>query len=72
MSSDSFQALLAIVGPKTSKQPTRLSDSLSAAERLALTLPFHGTGHSQIFLSYAFRIDKSTVLIIFAGVPDQI
>ena len=61
MSSDSFQALLAFVGPKASKQSTRLSDSLSAAELLALTIRFHATGHSQIFLSYAFRIDKSTV-----------
>ena len=72
MSPESFQALLDIVGPRISKQSTQMRESLSAAERLALTVRYLASGDSQISLSFAFRIGKSTVSNIVAEVSESI
>ena len=61
MSPDRFNHLLSLVEPLIRKSDTRFRKSISASERLALTLRFLATGDSQQTLSYSFRIGKATV-----------
>ena len=61
MSSDRFNHLLSLVEPLIRKSDTRFRKSISASERLALTLRILATGDSQQTLSYSFRIGKATV-----------
>ena len=61
MSPDRFNHLLSLVEPLIRKSDTRFRKSISASERLALTLRILATGDSQQTLSYSFRIGKATV-----------
>ena len=61
MSPESFKYLLNVVGPQISKKDTRFRKSISAAERLCLTLHYLAYGGSQQSLSFSFRIAKSTI-----------
>ena len=79
MSPESFQYLLNIVGPAISKQDTQMRRSISAAERLCLTIHFLAYGCSQQSLSFTYRIGKSTIcgiinetcLAIWNGLQEQ-
>ena len=72
MSPERFDHLLALVGPKIAKKDTSFRKSISAAERLALTLRFLATGDAQQSLSYSFRIGKATVSKIISETCDAI
>ncbi|KAK3908909.1 Protein ALP1-like [Frankliniella fusca] len=61
MNSDMFEALLARVTPLIKKQNTHLRESISAAERLSVTLRHLATGETQESLSLTFRLGQSTI-----------
>ncbi|XP_063586006.1 uncharacterized protein LOC134763464 [Penaeus indicus] len=60
MTQESFNELLAIIGPHIRKDSTHLRKSIPAEERLAMTLRFLATGCSSSELHYTFRCGKST------------
>ncbi|XP_064122533.1 uncharacterized protein LOC135226753 [Macrobrachium nipponense] len=61
MKKDTYHHLLRIIENDITKKDTRFRKSITAAERLALTLRFLGHGDSQAILSIVYRIGKSTV-----------
>ena len=61
MSPERFEHLLSLVGPIISKRNTHLRESISAEQRLVITLRFLSSGDAQQSLSYSFRIGKTTV-----------
>ena len=61
MSPDSFNYLLNVISPVISKQDTRFRKSISAAERMWLTLHYLAYGGRQQSLTFSFRIAKSTI-----------
>ena len=62
MSPDRFNHLLSLVEPLIRKSDTRFRKSISAGERLALTLRFLANGNSQQTLSYSFRVTVSKIV----------
>ena len=56
-----FDHLLSLVKDRIQKQNTRFCKSISAEERLIITLRFLCSGSSQQSLSYAFRHGRSTI-----------
>ena len=72
MSPDRFNHLLSLVKPLIRKPDTRFRKSISASERLALTLRFFATGDSQQTLTYSFRIGRDTVSKIVSETCDAI
>ena len=66
MNPERFDHLLSLVKDKITKENTRFRKSISAEERLVLTLKFFATGMSQQSLRFAFRIGESTVQNILA------
>ena len=61
MSPERFDHLLELVKPIIEKKDTNLRKSIPAAERLAITLRFLGTGDSQQSLSFSYRLGKTAV-----------
>ena len=61
MSPESFDYLLSKVRPHITKQPTKLQEPISPAERLALTIWYLASGDSQQSISFSYRIGKPTV-----------
>ena len=61
MKKDTYHHLLRLIENDITKKDTRFRKSITAAERLALTLRFLGHGDSQAILSIVYRIGKSTV-----------
>ena len=61
MSPDRFDHLLNLVVPAITKRESNLRRPISAAEPLFLTTRFLASGDSQQYLSFAFRIGRSTV-----------
>lgn len=61
MSPQRFEHLLTLVGPSITKQDTSLRKSISAVERLVVTLRFLASGDAQQSMSYSFRIGKTTL-----------
>ncbi|KAH7961666.1 hypothetical protein HPB52_011193 [Rhipicephalus sanguineus] len=61
MSPQQFDFLESLVRPLIQVQETPLRESLSSAERLAITLRYLASGNSYQSLSYSFRVGKSTV-----------
>lgn len=61
MNSDDFDVLLNLVTPLIEKQDTTFRSSISAAERLALTLRFLAIGDSYINLMYLFRVSMAAI-----------
>ncbi|KAE8738534.1 hypothetical protein FOCC_FOCC015988 [Frankliniella occidentalis] len=59
MTPDSFDWLLEEVSPVITKKSNR--ESISAGERLAVTLRYLASGDSHVSLSYLFRIGKQTI-----------
>ncbi|XP_064108616.1 uncharacterized protein LOC135216990 [Macrobrachium nipponense] len=60
MTQESFNELLAIIGPHIRKDSTHLRKSIPAEERLAITLRFLATGCSSFELHNTFRCGTST------------
>ncbi|KAJ8913890.1 hypothetical protein NQ315_005687 [Exocentrus adspersus] len=60
MSSENFNNLLNIVGPKLFKIHC-VREPISIGERLALTLRYLASGDSMVSISYAFRIAPTTI-----------
>ncbi|KAL8567149.1 hypothetical protein ACOMHN_033051 [Nucella lapillus] len=56
-----FQSLLTAVEPLLQKQETNMRDSISPAERLAVTLRFLATGDSYQSLCFMYRIGRTTL-----------
>ena len=61
MSPERFEHLLSVVGPVLTKKSCRSRQTISAAERLMVTLRFLATGDSQQSQSFLFRIGRATV-----------
>ena len=72
MSPDRFEHLLSLVAPLISKRSTKLRKSISAAERLTLTLRYLASGDSQQSQSFNFRIGRSTVSMIILETCDAL
>ena len=64
MTPQRFEHLLSLVAPLISKKSTKLRSSISAAERLTLTLRYLASGDSQQSQAFNFRIGRSTVSTI--------
>lgn len=69
---DDFNNLLLLVSPLIRKQNTTMRKSISAGERLALTLRFLGSGDSFMSLQYLFRIPQPTITTIIPEVCNAI
>lgn len=72
MNSEQFDNLLALVTPYIQKEDTNMRASISAGERLVLTLRYLATGDSFRSLQYLFRIPVSTISAIIPEVLDAI
>ncbi|XP_026316525.1 uncharacterized protein LOC113235958 isoform X2 [Hyposmocoma kahamanoa] len=72
LSSSDFESLLNSIGVKISKQNTRFRVSITAKERLALTLRYLATGDSFVSLQYLFRISRHSIGKIIPEVCEAI
>ena len=61
MSADRFEHLLSLVGPVIKKEDTHLRESISAEQRLVITIRFLASGDAQQSLCYSFRLGKTTI-----------
>ena len=66
MSPDRFEHLLSMVGPSIQKKNTHLRESISAEQRLVITIRFLSSGDAQQSLCYSFRLGKSTISSIIS------
>ena len=60
MSKERFDHLLSMIREKITKKNTRMLESISAEERLVITLRYLASGMSQQDLCYSFRIGRIT------------
>lgn len=67
-----FDYLLSLVRPHIEKQDTNMRSSISATNRLALTLRYLATGENFTSLQYIFRIPQTTISRIIPEVLDAI
>lgn len=67
-----FDNLLALVSPHISKKDTMMRKSISAKDRLIVTLRFLATGDNFRSLEYLFRIPHNTISSIIPDVLDAI
>ena len=61
MTSERFEHLLSMVGPRIRKKDTRIREAIGLAERLTLTLRYLACENDQQLLSFAYIIGKATV-----------
>lgn len=71
MDRNEFEKLLELVGPIV-KKDTKLRNSISPADQLAVTLRFLATGDSFATLMYAHRISKSSISNIVRNVCEAL
>ncbi|XP_049442087.1 uncharacterized protein LOC125894606 isoform X3 [Epinephelus fuscoguttatus] len=64
MISDEFDVLLEMVGPLITRQGTKMRMTITARERLSLTLRFLATGETYKSLSFQYRIGATTISTI--------
>lgn len=67
-----FEYLLRMIGGQISKVDTYMRKSISAQDRLAVTLRYLATGDSYASLQYTFRISKQAISIIVPTVCEAI
>lgn len=72
MTAVQFDHLLGLVKPFIEKEDTNMRMSISASERLVLTLRFLATGDNFASLQYTFRIPQTTISRIIPEVLDAI
>ncbi|XP_018377830.1 PREDICTED: uncharacterized protein LOC108770655, partial [Trachymyrmex cornetzi] len=72
ISSETFQRLLALVGPSITKQESSIRYPIPPRTRLEVTLRYLASGDSMSSISYAFRIGHNTVSKIIAETCEQI
>ena len=72
MSTDRYEHLFSIVGPKLQRQKTHLREPISPSERLTLTLRYLASGESQQSLSFSFRISRTAISNILADTCEKI
>lgn len=72
MDAEVFDHLVDLVTPMIKKNDTNFRDSISAGERLAVTLHYLSTGNSFRSLQYLFRIPQTTISKIIPEVLDAI
>lgn len=72
MTADQFDHLLALDSPLIVKQDTVMRDSISASDRVILTLRYLATGDNFRSLEYLFRIPHNTISTIIPEVLDAI
>nr|CAH7734480.1 unnamed protein product [Callosobruchus chinensis] len=68
LNSDQFNQILSLVESRISRQNTVMRESISARNRLAITLRFLATGESFRSLMYSSRIHESTISCIISEV----
>ena len=61
MSPQRFEHLLSLVGPVIQKENTHFRESISAEQRLVITIRYLSSGDAQQSLCYSFRLGKSTI-----------
>ncbi|XP_066916383.1 putative nuclease HARBI1 [Clytia hemisphaerica] len=72
MDSTTLEMILSRIGPRISKQRTKLREPISAQERLVVTLRFLITGESYLSLHYQFRMSDSIISKFVPEVCDAI
>ncbi|XP_042868677.1 uncharacterized protein LOC122250990 [Penaeus japonicus] len=68
MNRQKFDKLLNLVAPLIQKENTQLRDTISAPERLSVTLRYLATGESRRSLAFQFRISHSLITHIIPEV----
>ncbi|XP_074039919.1 uncharacterized protein [Leptinotarsa decemlineata] len=61
MSSQDFELLINMIGPKITKLNTRMRMAVPVKERLAITLRFLATGDSYTSMQYLFKVSKQLI-----------
>jgi len=72
MSSEDFETLINMVGPKIHKKDTCFRKAIPVKERLAVTLRFLATGDSYTSLQYLFGISKQIISLIIPEVCEAL
>ena len=72
MTPSQFHYLLNELRSRISKTDTTFRKSIDPGLKLALTLRFLAAGDSQVSLSYAYRVSKSSVTLIIGDVLDAL
>nr|CAH7742994.1 unnamed protein product [Callosobruchus chinensis] len=61
MSSENFEILINLIGPKVEEKNTRFREAIPIKERLAITMRFLATGDSYTSLQYLFKVYKQLI-----------
>nr|CAH7721791.1 unnamed protein product [Callosobruchus chinensis] len=61
MSSENFEILINLIGPKVENKNTRFQEAIPFKERLATTMRFLATGDSYTSLQYLLKVSKELI-----------